>query len=174
MHSSVYFAGRKCGNQIVLMYFPVHYYTYVILMHKSQMFATNLMVICLFFSLIFFQTRLDISLGHVHRSSGRISENIYSFTAEANDNKARFRCEANNIMSQTPLKAEIDLTVMCKYWIVLIFLPLLLLIRRRWTRVSLLNTEANNDSCVAPDLNVNVIARGLCINLDFPVHMDAP
>lgn len=49
-----------------------------------------------------------------YRTSGRISENIYSFTAEANDNKARFRCEASNIMSQTPLKAEVDLTVMCK------------------------------------------------------------
>lgn len=52
------------------------------------------------------------------RTSGRISENIYSFTAEANDNKARFRCEASNIMSQTPLKAEVDLTVMCKYFII--------------------------------------------------------
>lgn len=47
-----------------------------------------------------------------------MSENIYSFTAEANDNKARFRCEASNIMSQTPLKAEVDLTVMCKYLII--------------------------------------------------------
>lgn len=53
-----------------------------------------------------------------HRTSGRMSENIYSFTAEANDNKARFRCEASNIMSQTPLKAEVDLTVMCKYLII--------------------------------------------------------
>lgn len=54
----------------------------------------------------------------LHRTSGRMSENIYSFTAEANDNKARFRCEASNIMSQTPLKAEVDLTVMCKYLII--------------------------------------------------------
>lgn len=48
------------------------------------------------------------------RTSGRLSENIYSFTAEAGDNKARFRCEASNVMSQTPLKAEVDLAVLCK------------------------------------------------------------
>lgn len=48
------------------------------------------------------------------RTAGRLSENIYTFTAEANDNKARFRCEASNIMSQTPLKVEVDLTVLCK------------------------------------------------------------
>lgn len=55
---------------------------------------------------------------YAYRTSGRISENVYSFTAEANDNKARFRCEASNIMSQTPLKAEVDLTVMCKYLLI--------------------------------------------------------
>lgn len=43
-----------------------------------------------------------------------MSENIYSFTAEAADNKARFRCEASNVMSPAPLKAEVDLIVMCK------------------------------------------------------------
>ncbi|KAM7342980.1 nephrin adhesion molecule sticks and stones isoform 4-T5 [Cochliomyia hominivorax] len=47
-----------------------------------------------------------------YRTSGRLSENIYTFTAEASDNKARFRCEASNVMSQTPLKAEVDLTVL--------------------------------------------------------------
>uniref|UniRef100_A0A1B0D4S1 Ig-like domain-containing protein n=1 Tax=Phlebotomus papatasi TaxID=29031 RepID=A0A1B0D4S1_PHLPP len=46
------------------------------------------------------------------RTAGRLSENIYTFTAEASDNKARFRCEASNIMSQVPLKAEVDLTVL--------------------------------------------------------------
>lgn len=55
-----------------------------------------------------------ISRAIVHRTNARMSENIYSFTAEANDNKARFRCEASNIMSQTPLKTEVDVTVMCK------------------------------------------------------------
>ena len=49
------------------------------------------------------------------RTIGRLSENVYTFTVEAKDNKARLRCEASNIMSQTPLKAEVDLTVLCKY-----------------------------------------------------------
>jgi len=48
------------------------------------------------------------------RTSGRLSENIYTFTAEAGDNKARFRCEASNVMSQNPLKAEVELSVLCK------------------------------------------------------------
>ncbi|CAH1395844.1 unnamed protein product [Nezara viridula] len=47
-----------------------------------------------------------------YRTSGRLSENIYSFTADANDNKAKYRCEASNIMSKSPLKAEVDLTVL--------------------------------------------------------------
>uniref|UniRef100_A0A1A9VEL5 Uncharacterized protein n=1 Tax=Glossina austeni TaxID=7395 RepID=A0A1A9VEL5_GLOAU len=45
-------------------------------------------------------------------TSGRLSENIYTFTAEASDNKARFRCEASNVMSQTPLIAEVELAVL--------------------------------------------------------------
>ena len=49
-----------------------------------------------------------------YRTAGRVSENIYTFTADATDNKARYRCEASNIMSQAPLKAEIQLTVLCK------------------------------------------------------------
>lgn len=55
-----------------------------------------------------------VSLFFSFRTAGRLSENIYSFTAEAGDNKARFRCEASNVMSQTPLKAEVDLAVLCK------------------------------------------------------------
>ncbi|XP_046865422.1 nephrin isoform X1 [Drosophila willistoni] len=47
-----------------------------------------------------------------YRTSGRLSENIYTFTAEAGDNKARFRCEASNVMSKDPLKAEVELSVL--------------------------------------------------------------
>ncbi|XP_016986343.2 nephrin isoform X1 [Drosophila rhopaloa] len=47
-----------------------------------------------------------------YRTSGRLSENIYTFTAEAGDNRARFRCEASNVMSQNPLKAEVELAVL--------------------------------------------------------------
>lgn len=55
------------------------------------------------------------SIRSARRTNARMSENVYTFTAEAGDNKARFRCEASNIMSQTPLKAEVDLIVMCKF-----------------------------------------------------------
>ncbi|XP_073986963.1 nephrin-like isoform X2 [Rhodnius prolixus] len=47
-----------------------------------------------------------------YRTAGRLSENIYTFTADASDNKAKYRCEASNIMSPAPLKAEVDLTVL--------------------------------------------------------------
>jgi len=50
-----------------------------------------------------------------YRTAGRVSENIYTFTADATDNKAKYRCEASNIMSRGPLKAEVELTVLCKY-----------------------------------------------------------
>lgn len=50
-----------------------------------------------------------------YRTAGRVSENVYTFTADASDNKARYKCEASNIMSKAPLKAEIDMTVLCKY-----------------------------------------------------------
>lgn len=49
-----------------------------------------------------------------YRTAGRLSENIYTFTADASDNKAKYRCEASNIMSPEPLKAEVNLTVLCK------------------------------------------------------------
>ncbi|XP_035898919.1 nephrin-like isoform X2 [Anopheles stephensi] len=47
-----------------------------------------------------------------YRTTDRLSENIYSFVAEATDNKARLRCEANNIMATKILKAEITLNVL--------------------------------------------------------------
>uniref|UniRef100_A0A0A9W594 Nephrin n=2 Tax=Lygus hesperus TaxID=30085 RepID=A0A0A9W594_LYGHE len=46
-----------------------------------------------------------------YRTAGRLSENVYSFKADASDNKAKYRCEASNIMSPAPLKAEVLLTV---------------------------------------------------------------
>ncbi|KAG5895719.1 hypothetical protein JTB14_025666 [Gonioctena quinquepunctata] len=47
-----------------------------------------------------------------YRTAGRVSENVYTFTADASDNKARYKCEASNVMSKAPLKAEIDLSVL--------------------------------------------------------------
>ncbi|KAL4706177.1 hypothetical protein ACJJTC_015045, partial [Scirpophaga incertulas] len=45
-------------------------------------------------------------------TSGRMSENVLSFKADTSDNKARYTCEAKNIMISNTLKAEIDLTVL--------------------------------------------------------------
>ncbi|XP_044759594.1 nephrin isoform X1 [Coccinella septempunctata] len=47
-----------------------------------------------------------------YRTAGRVSENVYAFTAEASDNKAKYKCEANNIMSKTPLKVHVEMTVL--------------------------------------------------------------
>ncbi|XP_053676889.1 nephrin-like [Anopheles nili] len=47
-----------------------------------------------------------------YRTTDRLSENIYSFVAEATDNKARLRCEANNNMALKILKTEITLNVL--------------------------------------------------------------
>ncbi|KAL0810554.1 hypothetical protein ABMA28_010674 [Loxostege sticticalis] len=47
-----------------------------------------------------------------YRTSGRMTENVLSFKADASDNKARYTCEAKNIMISNTLKAEIDLTVL--------------------------------------------------------------
>ncbi|XP_073965682.1 nephrin adhesion molecule sticks and stones isoform X2 [Choristoneura fumiferana] len=47
-----------------------------------------------------------------YRTSGRMSENLLSFKADASDNKARYTCEAKNVMISNTLKAEIDLTVL--------------------------------------------------------------
>ncbi|KAJ8946977.1 hypothetical protein NQ318_015915 [Aromia moschata] len=47
-----------------------------------------------------------------YRTAGRVSENVYTFTADASDNKARYKCEASNVMSKSPLKAEIDMSVL--------------------------------------------------------------
>ncbi|XP_063232440.1 nephrin isoform X2 [Bacillus rossius redtenbacheri] len=47
-----------------------------------------------------------------YRTAGRVSENVYTFTADASDNKAKYRCEASNVMSPAPLKTEIELTVL--------------------------------------------------------------
>lgn len=48
------------------------------------------------------------------RTSGRLSENIYKFTANESDNDANLVCEAKNLLSTTPLRANLNLTVLCK------------------------------------------------------------
>ncbi|KFB47304.1 AGAP010742-PA-like protein [Anopheles sinensis] len=54
----------------------------------------------------------DVQVRMAYRTTERLSENIYSFVAEEGDNKARLRCEANNVMISAPLKTEITLSVL--------------------------------------------------------------
>lgn len=56
----------------------------------------------------------DAQVKMAYRTANRLSESIYAFTVEAQDNKARFRCEASNIISEKALKVEFDLSVLCK------------------------------------------------------------
>ncbi|XP_015599513.1 nephrin isoform X4 [Cephus cinctus] len=56
--------------------------------------------------------RNDEQITTVYRTEPTFSENVLSFEAKAQDNKARFRCEVSNIMSVAPLKAYVDLTVL--------------------------------------------------------------
>ncbi|XP_046635770.1 synaptogenesis protein syg-2-like isoform X3 [Daphnia pulicaria] len=50
-------------------------------------------------------------IDHNYETNARESRNVYVFRADASDNNARFRCEAKNLLSPTPMKAEITLTV---------------------------------------------------------------
>ncbi|XP_012277554.1 nephrin isoform X2 [Orussus abietinus] len=45
-------------------------------------------------------------------TEGKTSKNILSFQAKAEDNKARYTCEASNVMSTTPMSVYVDLTVL--------------------------------------------------------------
>lgn len=75
--------------------------------------------------LIWYKNGVQVRMAY--RTQGRVSENKYTFTAEANDNKAKFRCEASNVMSPEPLKTEVELSVLCKYLIVKIYFKLFLI-----------------------------------------------
>lgn len=50
-----------------------------------------------------------------YRTVGKKSVNVHTFQAQASDNKAKYKCEASNVMSLKPLTAEVTLTVLCKY-----------------------------------------------------------
>ncbi|KAF4528368.1 hypothetical protein B566_EDAN006625 [Ephemera danica] len=54
----------------------------------------------------------DEQIRMAYRSNGRFSENVHTFTAEASDNHAKYRCEASNVMSAKPLRAEVELSVL--------------------------------------------------------------
>ncbi|EZA58762.1 Nephrin [Ooceraea biroi] len=56
--------------------------------------------------------RNDVKITTAYRREGSVSENVLSFTARAEDEKARYRCEVSNIMSVQPMKVHVDLTVL--------------------------------------------------------------
>ncbi|XP_068144561.1 nephrin isoform X1 [Drosophila tropicalis] len=56
--------------------------------------------------------RNGVAINSPQRTSGRLSENVYKFTASSEDNGATLLCEAKNLLSTTPLKAELNLTVL--------------------------------------------------------------
>ncbi|XP_018344603.1 PREDICTED: nephrin-like isoform X4 [Trachymyrmex septentrionalis] len=56
--------------------------------------------------------RNDEKVTAAHRRGPGVSENVYSFIARAEDDKARYRCEVSNIMSVQPMKVHVDLTVL--------------------------------------------------------------
>ncbi|KAL9915607.1 nephrin isoform X2 [Glossina fuscipes] len=60
--------------------------------------------------LIWYKNGLPIS--SPQRTSGRLSENVYSFVAEEQDDGANLVCEAKNILSNTAFKTEVNLTVL--------------------------------------------------------------
>lgn len=57
-----------------------------------------------------------------YTTSGRESRNTYSFIATTEDNNARYRCESQNELSNSPLSAEIILSVHCKELALKLFL----------------------------------------------------
>ena len=56
-------------------------------------------------------TEIDFS----YTSGGDKSVNELVFTVQPNDNEAVYRCEASNLVTATPLKAEERLIVQCEY-----------------------------------------------------------
>ncbi|XP_017838781.1 nephrin isoform X2 [Drosophila busckii] len=56
--------------------------------------------------------RNGVAINSPQRTAGRLSENVYKFTANESDNGAHLACEAKNLLSEKPLRAELNLTVL--------------------------------------------------------------
>jgi len=56
----------------------------------------------------------DAQVHMVYHTNNKVSMSKYQFSADSSDNQARYRCDASNIMSRTPLSAHVDITVKCK------------------------------------------------------------
>ncbi|XP_011311068.1 nephrin isoform X1 [Fopius arisanus] len=48
----------------------------------------------------------------VYRTYNSLSENVLSFEAQSEDDKSRYSCVVSNVMSVTPMKVHVDLTVL--------------------------------------------------------------
>lgn len=57
----------------------------------------------------------DEGIDFSYTTSGRESRNMYNFIAAADDNNARYRCQARNHMSPEPMTADIVLAVQCEW-----------------------------------------------------------
>ena len=57
----------------------------------------------------------DTEIDFSYTSGGDKSVNELVFTVQPNDNEAVYRCEASNLVTPTPLKAEERLIVQCEY-----------------------------------------------------------
>ena len=54
-------------------------------------------------------------IDHSYTTMGSKSKNVLRFIAGSDDNNAKYRCEASNIMVSSPLAAEMVMSVQCKY-----------------------------------------------------------
>ena len=57
----------------------------------------------------------DVGLDFSYMSGMNRAENELIFIVQPNDNEAVYSCEASNLVTPEPLKAEVKLTVQCKY-----------------------------------------------------------
>jgi hypothetical protein len=53
-------------------------------------------------------------IDHSYTTMGSKSKNVLRFVAAPDDNNAKYRCEASNVMVTEPLLAEIVMSVFCK------------------------------------------------------------
>lgn len=58
----------------------------------------------------------DAEIDFSYTSGGDKSVNELVFTVQPNDNEAVYRCEASNLVTSTPLTAEVKLIVECEYF----------------------------------------------------------
>ena len=65
--------------------------------------------------------RNDVQLDFSFAIAGQVVENVLMFTAQPSDMNTVYRCEVSNQVTAVPLKAQINMTVLCEY------LPTLLL-----------------------------------------------